>query len=62
MRIKVESCWNGGDRHYFRLTLPNGDRESITGYTWTRSTATEALDLLESLYGYIRRSIRFDVR
>ncbi len=61
MRIKVESCWCGGDKYVQRLTMPNGAREFITGSRWTRATATEALNLLERVYGFTRRAIRFDV-
>ena len=62
MKIKVESCWSGCDRFYFRLTLPHGGRERIEGETWTRETARRALDLLESVYHLPRRNIRFDVK
>jgi hypothetical protein len=62
MRIRVESCWNGGKSLYFRLTLPDGSRETVGGERWTRSVASEALDLLEALYHLKRRSIRLDVR
>lgn len=57
-RIVVERCW-GGKNIYFRLTMPNGEREFVRQETWTRKTATEALDLLEGVYGYCRQAIRF---
>jgi hypothetical protein len=59
MTIKVESCWSGGDKYAFRLTLPNGEREHIGGDKWTRFHASQALDLLESVYGLNRKNIRF---
>jgi hypothetical protein len=67
MKVKVESCWNGGDRHYFRLTFPCQNttvRESVAcvkGTDWDREYATIALNLLEHVYGITRRSVRFDV-
>lgn len=60
MIVRVERCW--GDKLYFRLTLPGGQRESIGGEIWNRKTAKQALDLLESVYGYNRKKIRFRVR
>lgn len=62
MIVKVEACWSGGNKYTFRLTLPNGTRESVTGQTWTRALASEALDLLANVYGYNRRAVRFAVR
>lgn len=62
MRIKVEACWGGHENHCFRLTLPDGRRESVRGNVWDRAAATEALNTFETLYGIPRRSVRFDVR
>lgn len=60
MVVKVERCWAGGEKYYFLLTIPpNGSRERISGEKWTRETATEALDLLEKVYHFPRRNIRF---
>lgn len=60
MNVEVERCWGGNNRCYFRLTLPDGSRETVTGGSWwTRATATEALNLLEVLYGVQRRGVRF---
>lgn len=61
MIVRVESCWGGGDRFYFRLTLPDGRREIVTGDRWSRKLATIALDLLE-LHAIPRRSVRFSHR
>ena len=60
MLIKVERCTYG-----FRLTLPDGGREFIDyqdnhGEWWCRAYATQALNLLENVYGYVRRTIRFE--
>lgn len=47
----------------FRLTLPDGSRESIPnpeGDYWDRKTAKAALDLLETVCGLDRRRIRFE--
>ena len=60
MIIKIESCWSGNNHYTFRLTMPSGERESITGMKWTRALASEALNLLENVYGYNRRAIRFN--
>ena len=59
MRVKVERCSKG-----FRLTMPNGGREFISyqdnhGDWWCRAYATQALNLLENVYGYARRAISF---
>ena len=61
--IKVESTWSGHkDEHGFRLTLPDGSRESVRGSEWNRRTATEALNLFERVYGIPRSTIRFEIR
>lgn len=65
MTVRVEQCC--GDRLYFRITLPpqahslNSPREFVVGDEWDRRTATEALDLLENVYGFKRANIRFKV-
>jgi hypothetical protein len=61
VRIKVEATWNG-HRHGFLLTLPNGSREQITAVHWDRDARKCALNLLENLYGFKRRNVRFNVR
>jgi hypothetical protein len=63
MIIRVENCVHGS-RWNFRLTMPNGNRECIPheeGENWNRKFASEALDLLESVYGCVRSNIRFNV-
>lgn len=66
MRIHVELCYNGRrDKEIYRLTLPTGAREYVSvpdGDGWTRKAATKALDILEHVYHYNRRGIRFQVR
>lgn len=75
MRVKVQECWGGNDRFYFRLLIPSYGRyipgqrfawghstpyvERISGERWNRRTASEALSLLESVYGIPRRVVRF---
>ena len=62
MKVNVERCWSGGgDRFTFRLTLPDGSREIVSGQEWNRRTASEALDVLESVYHLKRTAIRFVV-
>jgi len=61
MTVKVEACWGGGDNFYFRLTLPNGTREFVSGDTWNRSKASAARDLLENVYHIPRRNVRFAI-
>ena len=58
--VRVEGA-TAGSRWYFRLTMPDGSRESVPGDVWNRKTASAALDLLESVYGFDRRRVRFDV-
>lgn len=58
MLISVERCTK-----YFRLTLPCGGREFVSyrlGEFWTRAHATEALNVLQHVYGFSRKAIRFD--
>lgn len=62
MKVKVENCWNGGNRYEFRLTMPNGERvvmPKAEGDRWNRTYASLALDLIESYYKVKRRSVRF---
>ena len=61
MKFKVERCWNGEKQHTHRLTMPDGRREVFQVETWDRSASKAALDLLEYVYRFKRRNIRFDV-
>lgn len=61
MTILVDRCSDGT----FRLTDPQGRRESISnelGDRWDRDFASQALDLYQHVYHYKRRGIRFCVR
>ena len=62
MLVFVESCWGGGQSTYFRLTLKDGRRFSLSCEEWNRKTARKALDLLEAEIGVDRRRVRFSVR
>ena len=60
MKIIVERCMG----NTFRLTTPCGKREFIKheeGDWWSRKHATQALNLFESVYGFKRRNIRFEL-
>lgn len=62
MKVIVTPCCNGY-RWYFRLlwTDSRGDHwQNIAGEEWTRKVASEALDVLEHVYGLDRKSVRFD--
>jgi hypothetical protein len=61
MKIRVESCWSGGDCFSFRLSTKDGKRFTLPGEVWNRRTAREALNLLETELGVDRRRVRFHV-
>lgn len=62
MRVQVESCWSGGDRYYFRCTLPDGTRillgHNTDGDPWCREYAAQLRDVLERERGVNRNSVR----
>ena len=59
MNVQVETCWSGGEKFSFRLTLPNGERLVVASQgQWHRNIAGRTLDTLEES-GYTRRNIRF---
>jgi len=60
MKVKVETCWNGGDNYSQRLTLPDGRRYSVRG-DWTAEVKREARRILEVETGIPATSFRFDV-
>lgn len=60
MIVKVEACYGSHYNFSFRLTLPDGRREFITGETWTRDIAIIAKDRISNLYHVERDAIRFD--
>ena len=62
MRVSVELEWAGGDKYYFRLTLPDGRRYRVRGEVWNREASSAARDLLAAETGEERSSFRFDVK
>ena len=62
MKVFVEMEWTGGDRYYFRLTLPDGRNYRVSGDDWNRKTASAARDLLAVETGEERGRFRFDVK
>ncbi len=62
MLVKVESCWAGADRHYFRCSFM-GDRVRIDnpdGGAWERKHATELRNYIENHYGIDRNKVRIE--
>lgn len=66
MKVKVIGTWNGGTRHSQTLEWNDrygrGFRDSVSFEDWGRKAASASLDLLESVYGFNRSSVRFEVR
>jgi len=58
MKVKVQSCWAGGDKFYFRALVCGGLRVRHDGSAWNRKVASEMLDLLE-VHGFDRSVVRF---
>ena len=61
MRVKVERIWPGDK---WQLSFAHNGREAheyVRAEQWTRKQSTEALNLLESVYGVNRRNIKFDI-
>ena len=54
MTIYVEGTSQG-----YRITMPNGEREHIPGEKWQIAQRKDALNLLEKVYGFARKNIRF---
>ena len=59
MKIKVQLCWCGGDKFVYRALVCGGLRVLAPDGKWTRSVASEMLDLIESNIAIERRNIRF---
>jgi hypothetical protein len=64
MKVNVTSCY--GDRSYYRFSFcvdhfGNNKEEyfRINGEEWSRKIASEALDIMEQVYGFARNKIRF---
>ena len=58
MKVKIQRCWAGGEKFYFRALICGGLLVRHDGSGWNRKTATEMLDLLE-VHGFDRSSVRF---
>ncbi len=61
MRIRVQRCWAGNSKHYYRALVCGGLRIAVEeGETWNRSVASRMLDLLAVEIPVVpRQSIRF---
>ena len=61
MKVKVnhESTNNGRYRLVFTLPRLNQCYEFVSAENWTRETSSEALNLLERVYGIKRENVRF---
>jgi hypothetical protein len=60
MRIKIQTCWCGGDKLVFRALVCGGLRVGTETGKWDRKAASEMLDLLEvEMPGIVRRNVRF---
>jgi len=64
MKVTLSLCWGGGEKYCYRLEWRDKStgkifREYVSGDTWKRAQATEAKDLLQSVYGIARETIRF---
>lgn len=64
MKVNVTQCC--GDHLYYRFSFcvehfGNNKEEyfRINGEEWTRKIASEALDIIEQVYGFARNKIRF---
>lgn len=63
LRVTVTACWNGHHNYFLvgYISRGNGFISAcrIRSDHWGRKEATEALDVLEGVYGLERRKIRF---
>ena len=57
MKVKVQFCWCGGDKFVFRALICGGLR--VRADVWSRSVASEMLDLITANTTIDRRKIRF---
>jgi hypothetical protein len=65
MKVFVEACWGSSSGFWQRLVFRQYGRvirDSVPGYLWTRAVASQALNLLESVYHLPRRKVRFKHR
>lgn len=60
MKVKVQFCWCGGDKFVFRALICGGllVRSDARG-NWSRSVASEMLDLITANTTIDRRKVRF---
>lgn len=62
-KVTVTRCWNGHELYFLVGFISQGNGFistcRITADEWTRATASEALNVLESVYGLCRSRIRF---
>ena len=60
MRVKVQRCWGGSDRYYYRALICGGLLVRVAdGEYWDRSVASRMLDLIEAESGHPRHLVRF---
>lgn len=61
MKVRVNHEFTNISRFRLVFTLPrlNHCCEFVRADSWTRETASEALNLLESVYGLKRKNVRF---
>ena len=62
MKVQVAPCFGGSLRH--RLEFMHGGQlcvETVRTEVWDRKAATEALDILQYVYGVNRRNVRFEI-
>lgn len=60
MNVKVQRCWAGGNKYYYRALICGGLRVRVEeGEHWNRKIASRMLDLISTETGLKRSSIRF---
>ena len=53
MRVKVQRCWGGSDRYYYRALICGGLLVRVAdGEYWNRRVASRMLDLIEAETGH----------
>lgn len=57
--VRVQYCWDGGEKFFFRALICGGLRVHAPAGKWTRKVASEMLDLLEVEAGLDRKKVRF---
>lgn len=60
MKVRIQHCWGGGEKYYFRALVCGGLLLRVSeGEQWSRSIAKRMLDLIAIETGLSRASIRF---